>query len=324
MVIQSNKKLYYKFLSIVVKNIATFNRFLYQFQLLILYSRFCTLYRVETMVVNNELAFNTLKKKIWDRTGVDCSSYKDNYLKRRIDVRMKSKGFGTSYDDYTKFLEKNPDEYKALLNDITINVTEFFRDSETFNAFRNEVLPQVLSDKRNRKSKILRIWSAGCSIGEEPYTIGIILHEKLGLELNDYLVSIHATDIDENALKAARAGVYDAQALKNINKYQIPKYFDSDGNGKYHIKDKVKHLVRFNQHDLISGKKFSHFDIIFCRNVMIYFEKDFQSRLLLTFYNALNVGGYLILGRTETMPGAVRDQFLCVNTRERIYKKQMM
>jgi chemotaxis protein methyltransferase CheR len=126
------------------------------------------------------------------------------------------------------------------------------------------------------------------------------------------------------ALKAARAGIYDAKALKNINKYQISKYFDSDGNGKYLIKDKVKHLVKFHHHDLISGKKFSHFDIIFCRNVMVYFEKDFQNRLLLDFYNALNVGGYLILDRTETMPREARDQFICVNTRERIYKKQMM
>jgi chemotaxis protein methyltransferase CheR len=90
------------------------------------------------MVLNSELSFNTLKKRIWDRTGVDCSSYKDNYLKRRIDVRMKAKGFGTFYGDHSKFLEKNPEEYKSLLNDITINVTEFFRDSETFNAFRNE------------------------------------------------------------------------------------------------------------------------------------------------------------------------------------------
>ncbi|MHC1599819.1 MAG: CheR family methyltransferase [Candidatus Methanospirareceae archaeon] len=271
--------------------------------------------------MNNELAFNILKRKICDRTGVDCSNYKDNYLKRRIELRMKAIGFEASYNEYSRFLDKNPDEYKSLLDAITINVTEFFRDMDTFDAFRSEVLPQLLAEKRKRKSKILRIWSAGCSIGEEPYTISIILHEKLDTELNNWLISIHATDIDEKALSAARAGIYEAQALKNMSKFQISKYFDTDGNGKYCIKEKVKHLVRFQQHDLFSGKKFSHFDVIFCRNVFIYFQKELQSRLLLDFYNALNIGGYLIMGKTETMLGEAREKFVCVNTRERIYKK---
>jgi chemotaxis protein methyltransferase CheR len=274
------------------------------------------------MVLNNEIAFNVLKRKIWDRTGVDCSKYKDNYLKRRIDLRMKAIGIGSSYNEYYRFLEKKPCEYDALLDGITINVTEFFRDLEVFDAFKNDVIPQLLSEKRKRNSKMVRIWSAACSIGEEPYTIGIILHEKLGTELNNFLISIHATDIDGKALSVARAGVYDAQALKKLKKYMVSKYFDAvDGNDKYRIKDNVKHLVRLQQHDLISGKKFSHFDIIFCRNVMIYFGKELQSRLLLDFYDALNEGGYLIIGRTETMVGEAREKFTCVNTRERIYKK---
>lgn len=137
---------------------------------------------------------------------------------------MKAVGIGSSYNEYGRFLDKNPDEYKTLMDAITINVTEFFRDTETFDAFRSEVLPQLLAEKRKRKSKILRIWSAGCSIGEEPYTIGIILHEKLGFELNNFLISIHATDIDKKALSVAKAGVYDVHALKNISKHQVSKY----------------------------------------------------------------------------------------------------
>jgi len=273
------------------------------------------------MVLNDEIAFNVLKKKIWDRTGVDCSKYKDNYLKRRIDLRMKAIGIGSSYNEYYRFLEKNPPEYDALLDGITINVTEFFRDSDTFDAFKNEVIPQLLSEKVKRNIKILRIWSAACSIGEEPYTIGIVLHEKLGPELKNFLVSIHATDIDVKALSAARAGIYDAQTLKKNSKLQVSRYFDAaDGNDKYRIKDNVKHLVRFQQHDLISGRKFSHFDII-CRNVMIYFGKELQSRLFLDFYDALNDGGYLIIGKTETMFGEAKEKFVPVNTKERIYKK---
>jgi len=273
------------------------------------------------MVVNNEIAFTNLKELICDKTGVDCRNYKDNYLRRRIELRMKARGIGSSYHEYCTFLEKNPSEYKTLMDGITINVTEFFRDTETFNFFKGEVLPQVLSEKRKRKSAIVRIWSAGCSIGEEPYTISIILHEQLGAALNNFIISIHATDIDGKALSVARTGVYEPQALKNMSKSHISKYFDSDENGKYHIKDKVKHLVRFQQHDLFSDKKFSHFDVIFCRNVMIYFGKDFQNRLLPDFYNALNLGGYLILGRTETMPREARELFECINVRERIYRK---
>ncbi len=274
------------------------------------------------MILNDEFGFKLLKKKILDRTGVDCSKYKDNYLKRRIALRMKAIGVDSSYNEYYRFLEKNPSEYDTLLDGITINVTEFFRDVDTFNAFKNEVIPQLLAEKTKRKSKILRVWSAGCSIGEEPYTIGIILHEKLGPALNDFIISIQATDIDRKALSAAKAGIYDADALKKIDKSRVSKYFDAvDGNDKYRIKDKVKHLVRFQQHDLISGKKFSHFDLIFCRNVMIYFGRELQRTLLLDFYDALNDGGYLIIGRTETMTGEAKDKFVCINTRERIYKK---
>ncbi len=274
------------------------------------------------MISNDELGFNLLKKKILDRTGVDCSKYKDNYLKRRIALRIKAIGIDPSYTGYYRFLEKNPSEYDTLLDGITINVSEFFRDVDTFNAVKKEVMPQLLAEKTKRKSRILRIWSAGCSIGEEPYTIGIILYEKLGPTLNEFVISIQATDIDGKALSAAKAGIYDAEALKKIDKSRISKYFDSvDGNDKYRIKDKVKHFVRFQKHDLISGKKFSHFDLIFCRNVMIYFGRELQSRLLLDFYDALNDGGYLIIGRTETMTGEAKDKFVCVNTRERIYKK---
>jgi chemotaxis protein methyltransferase CheR len=274
------------------------------------------------MVLNDQIGFNSLKRKIYERTGLDCSKYRDNYLKRRIEQRMRVVGAASSYHEYYRFLEKNHGEYDSLLDGITINVTEFFRDTETFNAFKTEVIPQLLTEKRKRNSNMLRIWSAACSIGEEPYTIGIILHEKLGSGLSNFLISIQATDIDVKALRVAIAGIYDAHALKKMSKYTVSRYFDAvDGTGKYRIKDNVKHLVRFQQHDLISGRKFSHFDIIFCRNVFIYFQKEFQSQLLIDFYNALNDGGYLVLGRTETMTGEAREKFLCVNTKERIYKR---
>ena len=273
------------------------------------------------MVLDEEFAFNLVKRGILKRKGVDCSKYRDNYLRRRIDHRMKAIGVASSYREYYRFLERNPAEYDLLLDGITINVTDFFRDRDMWNAFTNDVLPQQLQEMNRRKSKLLRIWSAGCSIGEEPYTIAIILHEKLGPTLNNFFVSIHATDIDAKALEVARAGIYDAHALRNLSRTQIVRYFDKLGS-KYRLKDDVKRLVKFQQHDLISGRKFSHFDIIFCRNVMIYFRKELQKRLLLDFLAALNNGGYLILGKTESIPGEVLDKFICVNIRERIYRKK--
>ena len=273
------------------------------------------------MVLSDDVVFNVLKKKIRERTGLDCSKYKDSYLKRRVGVRLKANGV-SSYREYQKFLEKNPTEYDSLLDAISINVSEFFRDVETFAAFKSEVLSQLLAEKKKRQSKILRIWSAGCSFGEEPYTIGIILHEVLGIELSNFLISIHATDFDENALRVAREGIYGASSLKNVDKIMLRKYFVAkDEDGKYQIKDEVKRLVKFKRHELISGKKFAYFDIIFCRNVMIYFSKELQSRLLLDFYDALNDGGYLILGRTEMLIGKAKEKFSCENLRERIYRK---
>ncbi|RLG37800.1 MAG: protein-glutamate O-methyltransferase CheR [Candidatus Alkanophagales archaeon] len=263
--------------------------------------------------------FNILKRKISKKTGLDCYKYKDNYLRRRIDIRMKESGV-SSYREYLRFLDEHPEEYVALLDKITVNVTQFFRDVEAFQVFKNEVLPQLLSEKKRRGSKILRIWSAGCATGEEPYTIAIILHEMLGGELKSFLVSILATDIDEQALKVAVAGLYEGASLRNVERRIVKKHFEHE-NGKYRIKDDIRRLVRFKKHDLISGEKFSHFDVIFCRNVMIYFSKELQGRLLMDFYEALNDGGFLILGRTETLVGAAKEKFACVNARERIYQK---
>ncbi|MHC1635334.1 MAG: CheR family methyltransferase [Candidatus Methanospirareceae archaeon] len=272
--------------------------------------------------LDDEIALDALKRKIYEKTGLDCSKYSNNYLLRRIRVIMNIKGINFPYDykKYIELLEKNPLEYTSLLDNITINVTEFFRDPETFDTFKNEILPEILSEKRRRKSKILRIWSAGCASGEEPYTISIILFETLGSAIKDFLISIYATDINKNALKKAKEGIYDASSLKNVPKPLIHKYF-SFKEGKYKIKEEVKKLVRFQQHDLFSGIKYSHFDVIFCRNVLMFFSTEYQRKLLLDFYHTLNDGGYLILGRAETIIGEIRDKFMCVNAREKIYKK---
>ena len=334
--------------------------------------------------MSEELAFNVLINRIYSKTCLDFSRYKRGYIKRRISGRMRAIGVN-SYAQYLRYLEKNPEEYAHIMDSVAINVTEFFRDPGTFFAFRNEVLPEILSRKIGRKSRgekvcgeaekwrgnvlgscdygarsdcekhggnndgmratgcvglgvqrealrsgaersgtersgTLRIWSAGCASGEEPYTIAIILLEELGDNLGNLLVSILATDIDDDALKKAMQGFYQPFSLKNIPPNILKKYFHSE-NGGYRIKDVVKRLVRFRKHDLISGEKLRYFDVIFCRNVMIYFSRELQERLFMDFYNSLNDGGFLIIGKTETLTGEAREKFICVNVQERIFRK---
>ena len=143
--------------------------------------------------------------KIYKETGLDCKQYKDNYLKRRINVRVRALNV-ESYHDYMRILDNNPDEYDLLLDKLTINVTQFFRDTTVFKAVRNTVLPALISDKKKGNKKLIRIWSAGCASGEEPYTISILLHEVLGSDINNFMISIYATDIDDAVMAKAKKG----------------------------------------------------------------------------------------------------------------------
>lgn len=278
---------------------------------------------VNHIAINSNIHFNILKKNIHDYTGVDCSKYKDSYLQRRITLRMKELKI-PSYDLYSKFLKNDKNEYKILMDCITINVTEFFRDKGTYDYIQKKLIPSIISSKIDRNAKTIRIWSAGCSIGMEPYSIGIILHELFGSKINNFKIYILATDLDKKALDVAKKGIYDKSVFKYMNKFIIQKYFDieeSEGNVKYAIKDKVKNLVKFYNYDLFSNSKYSHFDLILCRNVMIYFTKELQNRLIYDFHNSLNDGGYLIIGKTESMTGDLNSRYLCINAREKIYQK---
>lgn len=246
------------------------------------------------------------------------SSTRTTILNVRINVRIRALN-AESYRDYMKIPDSNPDEYDLLLDKLTINVTQFFRDKTTFNAVRNTVLPALISDKKKGGRKLIRIWSAGCASEEEPYTISILLHEVLGSDINNFMISIYATDIDDAVMAKAKKGVYEYAALKGVEKKIIDKYFTYDG--RYHVASEIKRLVRFKHLDLISGENFAHIDIIFCRNVVIYFSKDLQKRLYNKFYDALNRGGYFVMGKTETLVGDARDKFRSINSMERIHQK---
>jgi len=261
-----------------------------------------------------------LKKAIKKNLGFNCEHYKESHFRRRINVRVRATN-SNSYAEYLKILKKDSDEYRYLIEALTVNVSEFFRNPETYTIIEKEVLPALIESKSNSLMKAIRIWSAGCAAGEEAYSLAIILHRRLGKDFGKYRISIMGTDIDSSSLEKARKGVYSENALKNVDEKTRERYFIKKG-GMYQVTDQLKNVTHFKQHDLISGPKLSHFDMIICRNVMIYFNKEIQEQLHLDFYKSLTQGGFFIIGKAETLLGTAADYFKPYNTRERLYVKE--
>jgi chemotaxis protein methyltransferase CheR len=207
------------------------------------------------------------------------------------------------------------------MKDITINVTQFFRDPEVFHLVETEILPILIFNKVKQKRKVIRVWSAGCASGEEAYSLAILFKDLLAEKFDTFIVSIQGTDIDDSSLTAAKVGKYLPRQLENMKPELLKRYFSFDGE-MYKLADEIKDMVRFRKLDLFSEKKSSHFDIIFCRNVIIYFTKEMQEILFNGFHDALNQGGYLVIGKTEGLFGDSKDNFEIINSRERIYQKK--
>ena len=252
-----------------------------------------------------EGAFEALTQKISRERGMSCGSYKNKCLKRRIAVRMRARGIHT-YDDYAKLLDRDPHEYQELLDALTINVTKFYRNPETWDALRPH-LAELWTARRGA----LRIWSAGCASGEEPYTIAVLL-----AALNAQ-GTIDATDIDRLSLERTRQAKYPDTAFLEMPADLRRRYF-RDGQPV----PEVRELVRVVTHDLTrEPPPGAPYDLIVCRNVVIYFERAAQERLFQVFVDALRPGGALLLGKVETLFGPARERLTLVDPRERIYRK---
>ncbi len=262
--------------------------------------------------------FAVLKRQIFRDTGFDCSPYSDKFLKRRFDIRMRANDV-KSYREYAGLLRRDPLEYAELIEALTITVTEFFRDPDVFEDFRRIVIPKLIADKRRKRQKMIRIWSAGCASGEEVYSIAISMSEFLGPKLDNFILSIHGTDIDGEALTKAKKGEYTPKEVKEVPKAYLRRYFSFNGE-KYVVDEGLRRLVKFEKHDLISGKPHQYFDVIFCRNVLIYFSREAHKKVHMRLYDALNDGGFLIVGKTELLHGKTREMFVPVSEKG-IYQK---
>lgn len=266
-----------------------------------------------------DIGFELLKRTVTESTGFNCEQYKEAHFKRRINVRVRATG-SKNYGEYLRLLKRDSTEREHLIKALTINVSEFFRNPETFEVIEKEVIPLLIKSRSDSLIKSIRIWSAGCATGEEVYSLAILIHKILGKDLNKYRISITGTDIDTLSLDKARKGLYLENVLKNIDSSTKENYFVKQGE-RYQISDQLRGMVRFKRHDLISESCTDRFDLIICRNVLIYFKKEIQEQLQLNFYQALNKGGFFVIGKAETLLGTASNRFKPYNARERLYIK---
>jgi len=260
--------------------------------------------------------FTTLKKYIEQTLKIQCSSYKEDYIKRRLLSRMRSTN-SADYGAYLRYLKATVPELELLRNALTINVTEFFRDTEVYDAIKKEVLPDLF-----RQRKRLRIWSAGCSTGEEPYSLAMILHEMMALN-KDISAQILATDIDQLVLGKAKEGIFSPKAMVKLTETQINRHFIKLPDGNFQAKPHLKELIRFSPNDLMAAIPVSRYlDLITCRNVTIYFNEKQKDELAHMFHSALVAEGYYIMGKTEYLGRAVDGLFVAKNTAQKIFVRK--
>ncbi len=268
------------------------------------------------MTITPDDGFSALKRYIAQILKIQCSNYKEDYIKRRLLSRMRSTGT-TTYEEYLRYLHEHEPELELLRNALTINVTEFFRDADVYDLIRKEVMPALF-----RGRKTIRIWCAGCSTGEEPYSIAMILYDIMAAD-KTLSGQIFATDIDEVVLKKAKEGIYSEKSMGKLSESQIHRHFTKLPDGNYQVKPHLQDLIRFRPNDLMSGQPISRFlDMISCRNVTIYFTEKQKDELARTFHAALVPGGYYVMGKTEYLGREVEGLFTPVNSIQKIYTKK--
>lgn len=277
----------------------------------------------------NEDHLQELLTNVWQETGYDFREYRHATIERRIAKRIILLG-ARDLADYRRILGKRPDEYRHLVSDLTIKVSRFFRNPYVFEAIDLLVWPDLL--KAREQSKHLRIWSAGCAYGEETYSLAISVLDHIRRKKKppkDYDITIMGTDIDEEALARARAGRYNASAVAEVKKRVLDAYFMYDPlTATYCVITEARDLVTFAEHDILAPAIISppcgiitNYDLILCRNLLIYLSYSMQEKVLSRLLRVLNPGGYLILGKSEAVPPQIANGVQVYDKRANIYQK---
>lgn len=268
--------------------------------------------------IANPDVLNAFLSQLRTRTGIDFRQYKTPTIIRRLSRLMATAGCD-SLKDYLRHLAVHPDAYQRLVGAFLIKVTEFFRDPALFAELRETILPELIEHARSTRSE-LRLWSAGCATGEEAYSLGIALAELLGDDVEDLPIRIFATDLDADAITFARRGIYPMSALSEMRSELVSKYFARIDDA-FQVKKRIRNLTVFGEYDLGQRAPFPRIDLVLCRNVLIYFTKELQQRTLQLFAFSLRVGGYLVLGKSETT-SPLPQHFTTVQPPLKIFRRE--
>ena len=234
--------------------------------------------------------YERFKTAVLQLTGIDLNAYKERQMKRRIDALISKNGIN-DYEAYVHLLKTDKVKFEEFVNYLTINVSEFYRNPDQWEAMDKQIIPEMIQ----KFGKNLRIWSAACSTGDEPYSLAMLLSKFMPLNR----IKIIATDIDEQVLDKARMGLYRGQSLNALPDEFKTKYFTKVGDNSFQIKDEVKKCVEFKKHNLLKDPYPTRLNLIVCRNVVIYFTEEAKDGIYRRFYESLVPGGTLFVGSTE-------------------------
>ncbi|MBW8899760.1 MAG: PAS domain-containing protein [Massilia sp.] len=265
--------------------------------------------------VDAEQALQRILGLLRVQTGHDFRQYKRATILRRLERRMQVRAT-QSLPDYLRLLEADASEHKLLLGDLLIGVTNFFRDREAFETVERDVLPVIFRDRK--ASDEVRVWVAGCATGEEAYSVAMLLADQAALTAHLPPWQVFASDIDAGAIATARMGIYPTSIVTDVPPSRLRQYFARE-DGRYHIRKPVRDRILFAEHNLLRDPPFSRIDMVTCRNLLIYLNRDIQQRVLETFHFALKPGGYLFLGSSESAE-SLDDLFIPVDKKNRIYR----
>lgn len=263
-----------------------------------------------TRIEMNDKQFRSLAKIIYDRSGIHFPDAKKYILESRLTHRLQELEMD-DFDQYLALLSMGPyqqDEFQEMFNRITINETSFFRNDAQLDVFEKRTLPELL--ELRARTKRIRIWSAACSTGDEPFTLAILLHRTLGVRLGDWKIEILGTDISERAIGVALAGQYTNYSVRSTPKVILDKYFKFDGRN-YTLSDDIRSMVSFEKHNLkdrLAAKRHGTWDVIFCRNVLIYFDDEMRKQVIQMFSDQLADDGTLFIGHSERIKD-ISDKF---------------
>jgi len=262
-----------------------------------------------------------------EKRGFDFSGYHPAMLERRIGQRLATTAC-EGFSDYLFCLQKNDDELDHLLDIITINVSRFFRDTLTFELIADRILPEIMREKTQARDPSLRVWSAGCARGEEPFSLAILIHELLRKEEVAMNLHIFATDIDGGALADAGKALYPLKSVENIKHRLLTKYFTTEGSS-FRLMPEIRNRVTFSAYDMLDKKHtvppesvFGNFDLVLCRNLLIYFNIEYQETIFARLYHSLAKNGILILGEAEAPTMKYRQNFNQLFEFSPIYRKK--